>query len=435
MGSVVGDHADNCRELPAMPEQFHPEAFSLLVKPVGPDCNLHCRYCFYLDKSKMFAGGLHRMDDATLERMIRSYMELPFTTHSFAWQGGEPTLAGIDFFRRAIDIQRACLRPGGRVMNVLQTNATLINDDFARFLAEANFLVGVSIDGSHELHDASRTDSAGAPTYDRVVKGIETLRHHGVAFNALVLVNKANVNAPEAIYRHLRDDLRIMDHQYIECADVEKNGAPFSFAITAREWGDFLCRIFDLWTKHDTRRVSVRLFDTIKSIAIHGSAPACSASANCSGYFVVEHDGGVYPCDFHVTPELRLGDIRENSWNEIAAAKVRAAFASRKWNLASECVKCKWLRFCMGDCPRNRAPWEVYARSLADSPSATDARSRLCDGWKRFYAHAAERLAEIAIQEANPNRVPSRNDPCPCGSGKKYKNCCGRTGFNTASIR
>ena len=399
--------------------------FSLLVKPVGPDCNLRCRYCFYLDRVEMFAGGPNRMDDATLARMIRSYMALPFETHSFAWQGGEPTLAGVEFFRRAVDLQRSCLRPGGRVVNVLQTNATLIDDAFARFLAEANFLVGVSIDGPREMHDESRTDAAGAPSYCRVVKGVKTLRRHGVAFNALVLVNKTNVGAPETVYRHLRDDLRIFDHQYIECADAEKNGAPFSYAITAREWGSFLCGIFDIWAKRDTRRVSVRLFDTVKSIALHGAAPVCTASSSCSGYFVVEHDGGVYPCDFHVAPELRLGDIRNDSWEDIAASELRAAFAERKANIAPGCARCEWLPFCMGDCPRNRAPWDAYSHATASDSAATDARSRLCEGWKRFFAHAVPRLTELAIHETSAARAPSRNDPCPCGSGRKFKHCCG----------
>ena len=399
--------------------------FSLLVKPAGPDCNLRCRYCFYIGHVGMFPESTrHRMEGATLEKLVRGYMALPFETHSFAWQGGEPTLAGVDFFRRAVALQRACAKPGGRIVNVLQTNATLIDDEFANFLAEANFLVGVSIDGQPPLHDASRVDADNRPTYKRVLDGIEALRRHNVAFNALVLVNKANVAAPESIYRHLRDDLKIYDHQYIECADIDSNGAPLPFAIGGSEWGEFLCRIFDAWSKHDTRRVSVRLFDTVQSIAAGYGAPSCAAACECSGYFVIEHNGDVFPCDFHVTPSLRLGNIRDNSWKEIRSNPLRAAFAARKGRMAAECQECKWLKFCQGDCPRNRNPWETFA----DSGNATDARSRLCDGWKRFYSHAAGKLVEMATAQlrGQARGTPSRNDPCPCGSGLKYKHCCGR---------
>ena len=414
--------------------------FSLLVKPSSADCNLRCRYCFYLDRAELYPDATrHRMSDEVLERMISSYMGTAQPQYSIGWQGGEPTLMGLDFFKRVIALEQQYGRPGANISNGLQTNTTLIDDAWATHLARYNFLVGVSIDGPAERHDRYRVFVDGRGAHADVLRGVECLKRQRVEYNVLTLVSQSNVHHPKEIYHYLRDDLDVLFHQYIECVEFDEDGSLAPFAIKAGEWGDFLCGIYDEWIAcGDTRRVSVRLFDTILTKLVDGVPNVCASGTDCRQYLVVEHNGDIYPCDFYVRPELKLGNIMEHSWEELLASPLYADFGARKrqWNEA--CEACEFLSLCAGGCPKNRPGQGSTPHEL----------SVLCAGWKQFYQHthagftrlAAEVRAErdemarrarydaaLARRAAgDPSVGVGRNDPCPCGSGKKYKKCCAR---------
>ena len=410
--------------------------FSLLVKPASADCNLRCAYCFYLDRSRLYPETkVHRMSEDTLARMVSSYMSTEQPTYAFGWQGGEPTLMGADFFRRATDLQKKYGRKGAVVANGLQTNATMIDDDLARHLAEYKFLVGVSLDGPAEIHDHYRARASGRGSHADVLRGVDRLKRRGVEFNILTLVNDLNGARPREIYGYLRHS-GFLFHQYIPCVEFDETGQALPFTISSEQWGDFLCAIYDEWIVSDTRLVSVRLFDSVLTRMVEGTHNVCHMGRDCRQYFVVEHNGDVYPCDFFVYKDLRLGDVFGDSWAELQRSPKYAEFGrlKAKWNAA--CEECEWLTFCSGDCLKHRFRTERDPRAL----------SWLCKGWKQFYAHAIPGLRKLAagiererrqaqaamgIRRQEPQRkAVGRNDPCPCGSGKKYKKCCMGRGVN-----
>jgi len=418
--------------------------FSLLIKPTSADCNLRCEYCFYLPRSELYPETTrHRMSNAVLEAMISGYMKTDQPQYAFGWQGGEPLLMGEEFFKKATDLQKACGRPGAVVANGLQTNTTLVTDSLAKHLAEYKFLAGVSLDGWPELHDRFRKTVDGRGSHAMVIAGLEKLRKAGVETNALCLVSQANVAKPREVYRWLKEQ-DFLFHQYIPCVEFEEaegqapsnvRPAPTSVdasltphSITGEEWGEFLCGIYDEWREvGDERTVSVRLFDSVMMRYFNGTRNICRMGADCRHYFVVEWNGDVYPCDFFVDRELRLGNVCEHSWEELLASDVYAEFGERKSEWNARCEKCEVLDLCMGDCLKHRPP-------RGGDPHAL---STLCAGWKRFFTHAGEDLKALAeeersrrdaarrVQAAGPGgRRISRNAPCPCGSGRKYKQCC-----------
>lgn len=373
--------------------------FSLLVKPASADCNLRCRYCFYRDACTFYPEtGRRRMSAATLDRMIAGYMATPQPVYSFGWQGGEPTLMGVDFFRKAVNLQAAYARPGSRIANGLQTNGTLLDDAFAAFLAEYRFLVGVSLDGPAAVHDAERRTADGHGSHARALAGIECLRRNRVEFNILTLVNSRNVSDPVALYDYLVGQ-GFFYHQYIECIEFAPNGTRQPFAITGPAWGDFLCRLFDHWVARDTRRVSVRLFDTVLAGIVDGAANTCTSSETCCQYFVVEHNGDVFPCDFHVRPAWKLGTITTDSWLALQQSPAYAAFGERKRQWNATCAACPFLPFCKGDCPKNRGGPDLQ------DPTRL---SHLCDGWRQFYRHTLPRFQKLAEAIHRERRAISR---------------------------
>jgi uncharacterized protein len=373
------------------------------------------------------------MSDEVCERMISTFLATPQPHHSIGWQGGEPTLMGLDFFKRVTDLQKQYGRGGKQVANGLQTNGTLIDDDWAKHMAEYNFLAGISLDGPEEVHDASRLNLAGRGSHADVMRGIQALRRHGAEFNILTLVNRENVGKPAEIYRYLVDN-GFLFQQYIECVEFDEQGSLMPYAVSGEEWGEFLCAIFDEWKKTDVRRVSIRLFDSILTKMVDGIANVCAMGSNCCQYLVVEHNGDIYPCDFFVEPDLKLGNVMENTWEELLESPVYHEFGARKATCNEKCAGCSYFNYCAGDCQKHR---------YSSSPNPTEL-SHLCGGWEIFYPHALpyfEKLADEIRQEraaaeaqmraqqmqaAAPRGRPGRNDPCPCGSGKKYKKCCGR---------
>lgn len=395
-----------------------PRPFSLLVKPAGPDCNLACDYCFYLKKAAVFPErSTHRMSERVLEAMVASYMQTEQTVYSFGWQGGEPTLMGLSFFQRVVELQKRFGRPGSSVANGLQTNGTLIDNALAKHLATYRFLVGISLDGPASMHDRHRRYPAGAGSHAKVLETIERLRSHGVEVNVLILVSMANVNHAVEVYDYITA-LGVRYLQYIPCVETNPEGTLLPFAITGEQWGEFLVRTYDRWREHDTHRISIRDFDTVMGFYLDGSYSSCTIAGRCDHYFVVEHNGDVFPCDFYVEPELRLGNVTIDSWSALAKRPIRQRFAAKKAQWADACESCEFLHICSGDCPKQRL--------LADG------RSHLCEGWKRFYSHALPDLraltGEVAKRRGLHGPLWSPHDvdpeaPCFCGSGRKARNC------------
>ncbi len=374
------------------------KSFSLLIKPASADCNLRCRYCFYLPKAGLYPEiKTHRMSDETLRETVRSYMASPQPVYAFGWQGGEPTLMGVEFFRKVTAYQKEFGFPGCSVSNALQTNGTLIDDELATHLADYNFLVGVSLDGPEKIHDRYRRSADGSGTHGAALRGIETLRRNKVDFNILTLVSQANVQSPGEIYRYLKD-LGFMHHQYIECVEFDGAGELLPYAVNGEQWGDFLCGIFDEWIDGDTRTVSVRLFDSIVYKLVTGISNVCAMGNNCRQYFMVEFNGDVYPCDFFAETGLKLGNVLQNEWQNMAASETYSRFGMRKQQLSEECLECEFLFFCQGDCPKNRPGRGSIPQQV----------SRLCSGWKKFYNYALPEFRRLAEDVKSDSALSTR---------------------------
>ncbi|MCK5803002.1 MAG: anaerobic sulfatase maturase [Lentisphaeria bacterium] len=405
--------------------------FSLLIKPASADCNLRCQYCFYLEHASFYPETkVHRMSEKTLEHMIRSYMATKQPSYQFGWQGGEPTLMGVEFFQRVVELQQKHGREGVSVANGLQTNGVLITDEFAAHLAKYHFLTGVSLDGPRHLHDKYRHKLGGGGSHADVMRGIGRLENKHAEFNILTLVNEVNVKEPTVVYNYLCDH-DFLFHQYIACVEPDENRHVLPFSTTGMEWGEFLCQIFDIWYRHDTRRVSIRLFDSVLALLVDGVRNICPFGSNCCQYFVVEYSGDVFPCDFFVEKRLHLGNVAVDSWETMQESPVYTTFGQQKSVHNSKCDACEFLWICQGDCLKHR---------LCTGGGSPERLSDLCPGWELFYQHAMPRfrlLAEAVKKDRRRHafdqhmqsaggRAPGRNDSCPCGSGKKFKKCCGR---------
>ena len=370
--------------------------FTLLIKPAGPDCNIACQYCFYACKSEFFGGAAHRMSDAAAEQLVKSYLSLRFEQSAFAWQGGEPTLMGLDFFKRIAALQAQYSEPGQVVTHAMQTNGILIDAAWAKFLAEQKYLVGISLDGPKEYHDHYRVDRAGAGTFDRVMAGIENCREQGAEFNILVLLNHVNVQHPDELF-DFYTELGIEYLQFVPCveksADDPHIAAPFS--ITPEEYGRFLIRIFDRWLEYGVRKLSVRLFDSLLNFLLGGPHTECTFGRRCNDYIVIEHTGDAFCCDFYVTGETKLGNIMETSVEQLASGQVKRDFNRKKTEIDHKCLVCRYLDICRGGCPKDRA-------MLTGTHKVP---SYFCEGYKIFFDHALPRLRAIAqdIQQGRYN--------------------------------
>ena len=333
--------------------------FSILLKPVGSACNLKCSYCFYSDHP----SGV--IAEETVGKMLSSYAKLPFSQKSVALQGGEPLLAPGYVF----DALEAY-----PMMRSLQTNATLITPEIAHRLKKGSWLVGASLDGD-EIANRLRCTAGGDSTtaFENACAGIRLLESADVDYNLLSVVSQANVDNAADVYRYLKSNFKTRFHQYIECTGPCNE-------ITADQWGNFLVALFDEWSKEDAYTISIRLFDSIVSKLVRGEHTQCSLAPRCDGYLVVEYDGSVYPCDFHVHENLCLGNILTHTWEEMLESGVYKKFAAAKTApLPEKCRACPYVRFCNGDCPRSRR----------------QNKSILCDGWKKFFAHSLEQFKEI----------------------------------------
>ncbi len=364
--------------------------FSLLIKPTSAHCNLQCAYCFYCDVSDIYgvtAGGM--MSPETLELLISSYQRLPFNPaqYSYAWQGGEPTLAGLDFFKLAIFFQQKYGFTGAGVSNAIQTNGMLIDDEWASFFAEYNFLTGLSMDGPPDIHDLYRRKRDGGPSHERVKESAEILTRNHAEFNILCLVSQSNVHHPKKVFDYFVEN-GYNWIQFIPCVEVDEKGKLLPFAISGEEWGDFLIGIFDAWYPH-RHTVSVRLFDALLARLTYDHCIICHLGTDCRQYFVVEHNGDVFPCDFFVRKEHKIGHLGMESWKGMLASEKYAQFGCQKNQYAGKCKYCKHVQICQGDCMKHRI-----------LPPHNDAKqmSYLCEGWKRFYDYTLPKFRKMTAE-------------------------------------
>ena len=432
-------------ELPAVPHA--PPAFHLLAKPTGAVCNLDCAYCFFLSKEMLYPGSRFRMADELLELYIRQLIESHRTPEvSIAWQGGEPTLMGLDFFRRSVELASR-YADGRRIEYTIQTNGTLLDDEWAAFFREHDFLVGLSIDGPRELHDAYRVDKGGKGSFDRVMRGLRFLREHDVEFNTLTTLHSANAGRAVEVYRFLRDECGSRFHQYIPIIERVDDAEPWSSwrdrplytqagtqvssrSITAEQYGRFLIEVFEEWVRRDVGEVYVQMFDVALANWVGEPSGLCVHSETCGLALALEHTGDLYSCDHFVEPAYRLGNIKEEHMLELVASQRQRRFGQDKRDtLPRFCRECEVRFACHGGCPKDR---------FISTPDGEPGLNYLCAGYKAFFHHVDRPMrimgrllaqnrapAEIARLYAAEDAKRGRNDPCTCGSGRKWKHCHG----------
>ena len=331
-----------------------PRITSLLIKPASAVCNLDCAYCFYLDRDADPYKALpaRRMTPDTLERLVDTYLFYSYPNSIFAIQGGEPTLAGLQFFEKLVELQQQYGRNGQMVSNSLQTNAVLLDKNWCDLFRSYQWLIGVSLDGPEEVNDRFRFNKEGRGTWKRVMQSVETLQAERVEFNILCVLSQANVEKPKELYRFYRS-LGIDNMQFIPLAEFDGAGNPMPFTITPEQYGRFLCEVFELWWP-ERRKVRIRVFDNIAE-AVAGQKPGtCTMHETCDSYVVVEYNGDVYPCDFFVESGWKLGNINLDSWTEIARRTRRYSFAANKTLAHPECRACEYQSICHGGCPKFR---------------------------------------------------------------------------------
>ncbi len=419
--------------------------FHILTKPIGPICNLDCKYCFYLEKEKMYPGeNSWRMSDAVLERYVREYIQSqPVSEINFAWQGGEPTLLGVEFFRKAVELQQK-FADGKTISNAIQTNGTLLDDEWCEFLAANKFLVGLSIDGPAELHDQYRVDKRQQPTFDKVMRGLEFLKKHRVEFNTLTVVNCANSQHPLEVYRFLKS-IGSGFLQFIplveRAAPTEMKTAGYDFAAppvlgrsgvsaerrnfshksaalcrdaaTVTEWsveaetyGNFLCAIFDEWVRHDVGKTFVQLFDVALGNWMGLGSSLCVFAEKCGAALAIEHNGDVYSCDHYVYPQHKLGNLMNHSLGAMLNSPPQMKFGDDKLDaLPKFCRECEVRFACNGECPKHR---------FTQTPDGEAGLNYLCPAYKKFFNHIDPHMKTMGWLLQN-ERAPAEIMQMPAG--------------------
>ncbi len=427
--------------------------FHVMAKPSGPICNLDCHYCFYLEKEKLYPGTSDwAMKDAVLETFIQQHIEAHQhqSVVSFAWQGGEPTLLGVPFFERVVSLQKQYAGER-RVENAIQTNGILIDEDWCRFLSEHRFLVGLSIDGPEALHDRYRRDKGDRSTFAAVMRARDLLVAHKVAFNTLTVVNRANVEYPLEVYRFLREigsgfiqfipvveratEATSADELSLVEPDAEARARVTAWSVDPVGYGVFLTTVFDEWVRHDVGKVFVQQFDVALESWSGMPASLCVFRDTCGGALALEHNGDLYSCDHFVYPQHRLGNITTHAMRDMVDSPQQQAFGQAKRDrLPAECLGCDVRFACHGECPKHR---------FVQSRDGSHDLNYLCASYKQFFRHIDPHMRFMA-NELRHERPPAnvmrwvaagdrdlamrsagRNDPCPCGSGRKFKRCCG----------
>lgn len=365
---------------------------TLLIKPTGPDCNLSCNYCFYLDKDKLYPCKT-RMDLSTAEKMISQFMESgePVT---FSWQGGEPTLRGLDFFKEVIELQKEHGKGGQRVTNTIQTNGTLLNKEWVEFFSRHNFLVGLSLDGPRDLHDNYRTYPDGRGSFKEVMGAAELLQEKEVPFNVLTVLNSRTVKQPKRIINFFvkADFSHIQFIPAIETVNTNKDEVLAPFSPKPQEVGEFLDEAFQKWAREFPPRFSVRYFESLINTNLGKDPGNCRIDASCGSYLVVEHNGEIYPCDFYVEEDRKLGNLNKATLEEIESGEEYERFVQSKAKLTGECKNCNFLPYCYGGCQRYRA-----------LPNGPEGKSYLCEAYRYFLSSNLQKIEDIA------SRIKKRN--------------------------
>ena len=403
-----------------------PPAFHIMVKPRGAICNLDCHYCFYLKKENLYPQSSFRMSDEVLESYTRQYIEAQQSPEVvFAWQGGEPTLMGLDFFRKAVVLQEKYKKPGMRIQNALQTNGTLLNDEWCQFFHDHHFLIGISLDGPRELHDAYRVDKGGNPTFDRVMRGVALMKQHKVEFNVLACVNAVTASEPLAVYHFLRDEVGARFMQFIPIVE-RQNGTGFQEgervtdrSVSGRAYGRFLNAIFDEWVRRDVAQVYVQIFD-VALAAWSGYRPGlCIFEETCGQALAIEHNGDLYSCDHYVEPGYRLGNMMETPLAELVGSEAQQKFGQDKRDsLPRYCRECPVRFVCNGGCPKNRI--------LRTPPSfgSEPGLNFLCEGYKSFFTHIdgpMKTMAALLAQQRAPAEIMQTLPPLEAEGRKRHK--------------
>ena len=384
----------------------------VMLKPAGARCNLRCRYCYYLEKDHLYGSNdAHFMSERLLEKFIADYMQAQTTPEVlFTWHGGEALLRPIAFYERALQLQRRYAR-GRQVVNSIQTNGTLLTPEWCEFLRENGFLVGISIDGPRNVHDAYRRTSADGPSFDRVMQGLQLLKDHHVEWNALAVVNNLNVEKPREFYRFFKD----IGCQYLQFAPIverivsrddgltlapgmQEGGRLTSHSITPSQWGRFLCELFDEWVVADVGSIFVQIFDATLANWVGVTPGICSLSAHCGHAAVMEHNGDVYSCDHFVFPEYRLGNLNEKTITEMVYSPQQQRFAQMKTAmLPRQCRECQFLFACHGECPKNRFLRDKYGNA---------GLNYLCEGYRQFFSHVTPHM-NFMRRELQAGRPPA----------------------------
>lgn len=384
----------------------------IMLKPAGPLCNLNCKYCYYTEKTALFKKSITAADrpmtlsDELLEKFTREYIEMqPANNVLFTWHGGEPLLLPISYYKRALRLQRKYAH-GKQIDNTLQTNGTLITDEWAEFFKRNNFLVGVSIDGPQAMHDAYRKSRGGRSSWQQVMRGIEILNRHGVEWNALAVVNDLTAKDPQAFYQFFRS----INCKFIQFTPVVERqeqhtdgrhlAQPLSripsvsdvmpFSVTPRAWGNFLCSIFDQWVRHDVGDTFIQIFDATLANWVGVAPGICTLSPTCGHALAMEHNGDVYACDHYVFPEFRRGNLHTHSLQSMAHSPLQKQFGQHKRDgLPRQCQECTWQFACHGECPRLRFIKDRYGN---------DGLNYLCQGYQQFFQHVAPYMDYMKTQ-------------------------------------
>lgn len=424
-----------------------------MAKPIGPICNLDCKYCFYLEKENLYPTENFKMPLNVLESFIKQKIESHnIPTINFAWQGGEPTLLGVDYFRKVIELQQKYAN-GKKIENTFQTNGVLIDDEWCAFFRENNFLIGLSIDGPEELHDKYRVNKGGNPSFTQVIRGLEYIKKHNVEFNTLTVVHDYNSRRPLEVYNFLKEvgsgfmqfipivervAIKKVEHGLsLVSPDYKDEAKVTEWSVKPEEYGDFLIAIFDEWVRKDVGKYFVQIFD-ISLESWFGKEPSlCVFRETCGDAMALEHNGDLYSCDHYVYPENKLGNILEAQLEGLVNSPKQREFGTDKRDkLPQYCLNCEVKFACNGECPKHR---------FSKTPDGEDGLNFLCAGYKKYFKHVDPYMRFMANELKNnrspanvmnwakekdkgfPNLRIGRNDECPCGSGEKFKNCCMRS--------
>jgi len=407
--------------------------FQVFAKPAGAACNLECRYCYYLKKKDLYKKGESlRMPDDLLEEYIIQHIDASSGREiRFSWHGGEPTILGIDYFRKITALQRRHQPQGISITNGIQTNGTLLDEEWCRFFASEGFTVGISLDGPKELHDPYRLGKGESPTHEQAMRGYRFLREHGVACDVLCVVHAGNVRFPLEVYRFFKE-LGVTSIGFLPLVERAPDGDANGLTVPPAAFGEFLSAVFDEWLDGDIGRVSVQIFEEAIATALGREHGLCIFRETCGDIPVIEHNGDFYPCDHFVDKAHCVGNIRKTPLASLLESPEQKTFGlAKRDRLPRSCRTCEVLSMCNGGCPKDR---------FLQAPDGEEGLNYLCAGYKRFFFHCRPFVAQVAALSrerhterdlvppaagsARGNAKIGRNDPCPCGSGRKYKKCC-----------